>query len=61
MELLPLGPVMMTDTPGIDDFGGLGELRVKKTKQTLNRTDIAVLVTEREALAPDEEELIALF
>ena len=39
MELLPLGPVVIIDTPGFDDEGELGELRVKKTKQILNRTD----------------------
>lgn len=46
MELLPLGPVVVIDTPGIDDDGALGELRVKKTKQILNRTDVAVLVID---------------
>ena len=46
MELLPLGPVVIIDTPGFDDEGELGELRVKKTKQILNRTDCAVLVTD---------------
>ena len=45
MELLPLGPVVITDTPGFDDEGELGGLRVKRTKQILNKTDIAVLVT----------------
>lgn len=42
MELLPLGPVLIIDTPGFDDEGQLGELRVRKTKQILNKTDIAV-------------------
>jgi len=46
MELLPLGPVMMIDTPGIDDTGELGTLRVKKSYQVLNKTDIAVLVID---------------
>ncbi|BCJ93026.1 [FeFe] hydrogenase H-cluster maturation GTPase HydF [Anaerocolumna cellulosilytica] len=46
MELLPMGPVMIVDTPGIDDVGELGELRVKKTKQVLNKTDVAVLVID---------------
>ena len=46
MELLPLGPVVIIDTPGYDDEGALGEKRVKKTKQTLNKTDIAVLVVD---------------
>lgn len=44
MELLPLGPVMIIDTAGCDDEGELGELRVKKTNQVLNKTDVAVLV-----------------
>ncbi|MCR5264852.1 MAG: [FeFe] hydrogenase H-cluster maturation GTPase HydF [Clostridiales bacterium] len=61
MELLPLGPVMLTDTPGIDDSGELGGLRVKKTRQTLNKTDIAVLVTASETLSPEENGLISLF
>ena len=62
MELLPLGPVVIIDTPGIDDVGQLGEMRVKKARQVLNYTDIAVLVTEAEGeLAPAEKELIALF
>jgi len=46
MELLPLGPVVMIDTPGFDDEGKLGELRVRKAKQVLNKTDIAILVLE---------------
>jgi len=46
MELLPLGPVMMIDTPGIDDTGELGTLRVKKSYQVLNKTDIAILVID---------------
>jgi len=46
MELLPLGPVMLIDTPGFDDEGALGELRVKKTRQVLNKTDAAVLVLD---------------
>lgn len=46
MELLPLGPVMVIDTPGIDDEGELGALRIKKSYQILNKTDIAVLVID---------------
>ena len=46
MELLPLGPVMIIDTPGFDDEGTLGLLRVKKTRQVLNKTDIAILVVD---------------
>ncbi|MCR4847190.1 MAG: [FeFe] hydrogenase H-cluster maturation GTPase HydF [Eubacterium sp.] len=62
MELLPLGPVLITDTPGYDDSGELGELRVKKTKQILNKTDIAVLVTDASLEIDESElELIGLF
>ncbi len=46
MELLPLGPVVIIDTPGLDDEGELGELRVEKTRQILAKTDIAVLVVD---------------
>lgn len=46
MELLPLGPVMIIDTPGIDDEGELGALRVKKSYQVLNKTDIAILIVD---------------
>ncbi len=45
MEVLPLGPVVFIDTPGIDDVGMLGELRVEKTKEVLRKTDIGILVT----------------
>lgn len=62
MELLPLGPVMIIDTPGFDDEGSLGELRVKKTKQVLNKTDVAVLVIDAvEGMSPCDEELTTLF
>jgi len=62
MELLPLGPVMLIDTPGIDDEGALGELRIKKTQQVLNKTDIAVLVMDgREGKSAEDETLIQLF
>ena len=62
MELLPLGPVMIIDTPGFDDEGALGALRVKKTLQVLRKTDIAVLVTDAAgAHGACEKELIALF
>ena len=62
MELLPMGPVVIIDTPGIDDEGNLGEMRVRKTKEVLTRTDVAVLVTDgsRER-QPEEEALLALF
>ena len=46
MELLPLGPVVMIDTPGLDDEGALGEMRVKKARQILEKVDIAVLVID---------------
>ena len=49
MELLPLGPVMIVDTPGFDDEGALGEQRVLRTKQVINRVDIAVLVVDATA------------
>lgn len=62
MELLPLGPVVIIDTPGYDDEGHLGELRVKKARQVLNKTDIAVLVVDAaEGKGSCEEELIHLF
>ena len=62
MELLPLGPVVIIDTPGIDDVGELGEMRVKKARQALNMTDIAVLVTEAaDTLTTAENELVSLF
>ncbi|NLT10431.1 MAG: [FeFe] hydrogenase H-cluster maturation GTPase HydF [Ruminococcus sp.] len=62
MELLPLGPVVIIDTPGFDDVGALGELRVKKTKQILNRTDIAVLVVDSSVgLSQADKELLSIF
>ncbi len=62
MELLPLGPVEIIDTPGIDDVGELGELRVRKTRQVLGKTDIAVLVVDAEkGIGRADEELISLF
>lgn len=62
MELLPLGPVVIIDTPGYDDEGHLGELRMKKTRQVLNKTDIAVLVVDAlEGKGDCEEDLIRLF
>lgn len=60
MELLPLGPVTIIDTPGYDDEGSLGELRVKKTREVLKICDIAVLVTEHTDLTPSEKELLEL-
>ncbi|WOO36564.1 [FeFe] hydrogenase H-cluster maturation GTPase HydF [Anaerocolumna sp. AGMB13020] len=62
MELLPLGPVMIIDTPGIDDEGALGELRVRRTKQVLNKTDIAILIIDALAgKSATDIELIKLF
>ena len=49
MELLPLGPVVIIDTPGYDDEGELGEQRIAKTRQILNKTDVAVLVVDSQA------------
>ena len=46
MELLPLGPVLFIDTAGIDDIGALGEMRIKKTRQAIKRTDLALIVCE---------------
>lgn len=62
MELLPIGPVVIIDTPGLDDEGILGEARVKKARQVLNTVDIAVLVTDAtKTLTSLENELVELF
>lgn len=62
MELLPIGPVVIIDTPGIDDEGALGELRVRKTKQVLNKTDVAILVVDSTlGCSEAENELIQIF
>ena len=62
MELLPIGPVVIIDTPGFDDEGALGELRVRKTRQILNKTDIAVLIVDaQEGKKACDEQLIGLF
>ena len=61
MELLPLGPVQIIDTPGIDDEGALGELRVRRTRQVLNKTDLAILVVDAsQGMTAVEEELVQL-
>ena len=62
MELLPLGPVVIIDTPGYDDEGELGLLRVRRTKQVLNKTDVAVLVVDASVgLRSFDKELLAMF
>ena len=62
MEILPLGPVVMIDTPGFDDEGSLGELRVQRTRKILEKTDIAVLVTDTtEGFRNVDGELAGLF
>ena len=58
MELLPLGPVMIIDTPGIDDEGELGALRVKKAYQVLNKCDIALLVIDASLGLTKEDEAL---
>ncbi len=62
MELLPLGPVVIIDTPGFDDEGSLGEMRIKRTKQVLNRVDAAVLVVDSSVGKTEADiELINIF
>lgn len=62
MELLPLGPVMIIDTAGLDDEGELGGLRIKKTNQVLNKTDIAVLVVSAtKGLSDFDRDLVKRF
>lgn len=62
MELLPIGPVVIIDTPGYDDEGDLGELRVKKTRQVLNRTDCGILVVDATVgMGECEKALVELF
>ena len=61
MELLPIGPVVIIDTPGFDDEGALGELRVQKTREILAKTDVAVLVLDAtEEIGEQEQEFLAL-
>ena len=59
MELLPLGPVLFIDTAGIDDVGALGEMRIQRTRQVFDRTDLGVLVAEAGAWGAFEEEILA--
>ncbi|WP_373245921.1 [FeFe] hydrogenase H-cluster maturation GTPase HydF [Lacrimispora indolis] len=62
MELLPIGPVVIIDTPGIDDVGTLGEMRVKRALQVLDKTDIAILVVDADkGLQQADQELLTLF
>ncbi|MBQ2890480.1 MAG: [Clostridia bacterium] len=58
MELLPLGPVMFVDTPGLDDEGELGALRIKKTNQVINKIDIALIVIDSETGKGEIEEAL---
>ncbi|MDO4607790.1 MAG: [FeFe] hydrogenase H-cluster maturation GTPase HydF [Clostridia bacterium] len=60
MELLPIGPVVIIDTPGFDDLGKLGDLRVKKTYDILAKTDIAIFVTTSDKLDTDENDFLEL-
>lgn len=63
MEILPLGPVMLVDTPGLDDEGTLGKERIKKAREVLNKTDLAILVADGIQAAADftfEESILAL-
>lgn len=60
MELLPLGPVVLIDTPGLDDEGELGELRIKKAYQILNKTDIALLIVDSSVgMTLDDEKILS--
>ena len=61
MELLPVGPVLFIDTAGIDDTGGLGEMRIEKTKNVFNRTDLAIIVCGNEGWSTFEEAVRAEF
>lgn len=62
MELLPMGPVLIIDTPGIDDEGTLGEMRVQKAKEILSKTDVAILVCDcRKGVTETDEKLVSAF
>ena len=62
MELLPLGPVVIVDTPGLDDVGGLGEKRVARARRVLANCDVAVLVVDAtRGLQQEDDDLMALF
>jgi [FeFe] hydrogenase H-cluster maturation GTPase HydF len=61
MELLPLGPVLFIDTAGIDDVGALGEMRVARTKQVFDRTDLGVIIVSPDGWSEFEEEILGEF
>ena len=61
MELLPVGPVLFIDTAGIDDVGALGQMRVDRTRQVLDRVDVGVIVTQAGEWGEFEESLLAEF
>ncbi len=58
MELLPIGPVLFIDTAGIDDIGALGDMRVQKTRQVFERTDMGLIVAQADGWGPFEEEVL---
>src|SRR5512137_872445 len=58
MELLPIGAVLFIDTAGIDDAGALGEMRVQRTRQVFDRTDLGVIVAEAGEWGPFEEQIL---
>lgn len=58
MELLPIGPVLFIDTAGIDDVGALGEMRIRRTRQVFDRTDVGILVTEAGVWGEFEETIL---
>ena len=58
MELLPLGPVMIIDTPGLDDVGELGKMRIQKSYQVLNKSDIGILVVDGTLGQTDEDKAL---
>lgn len=60
MELLPLGPVVFIDTPGLDDDSELGELRIQKTYEVLNKSDVALLACDESGVGPFEEKILKL-
>ena len=58
MELLPIGPVLFIDTAGIDDVGALGEQRVNKTRQVIDRTDVALVIAAQEEWSSFEQKIL---